>query len=86
MNDIARQKVDVIVTELDAGIANTIASQLIEFGILDPLHTLRYWRLMQIQLKHFHQRIKVLSGKGNHILGDAILIIGLSTVHSLENT
>lgn len=54
MYNIARQKIDVIVTELNAGIAYTIASQLIQFSILDPLHTLRYGRLMQIQLQHFH--------------------------------
>jgi len=41
---------------------------------------------MQVQLQHFHQRIKVLSGEGDHILSDAILVIGLSTMHSLKNT
>lgn len=33
-------EVDVVVVELDASIANPFSPQLVQLGVIDPLHTL----------------------------------------------
>lgn len=38
--DITGDEVDVVVAELQAGVADTFPSQLVEFGIVHPLNTL----------------------------------------------
>lgn len=40
VNHVARDKVDVIIVELDTSVADSLSPQLIEFRIVDPLHTL----------------------------------------------
>lgn len=85
MDDVAGQEVDVVVAQLDAGIADAFAPQLVELGVLDPLHALRDGRFVQVQLQHLHHLIEVLGGECHHILGDAVLVVRLSAVHGLQN-
>lgn len=40
VNYVARDKVDVIIVELDTSVADSLSPQLIEFSIIHPLHTL----------------------------------------------
>ena len=40
VDHVAGDEVDVIVTQADAGVADALATQLVEFGIIYPLHTL----------------------------------------------
>lgn len=40
VNHVARDKVDVVIVELDTSVADSLSPQLIEFSIVDPLHTL----------------------------------------------
>lgn len=85
MDNVARQKVDVVVEQLNARVSDALAAQLVEFGVLDPLHTLRDRRLVQVQLKLFDQVRKVAGMKGNHVLGDAILGFRLAALDGLQN-
>lgn len=85
MDNVAGQKVDIIVEQLNARISNALASQLIQFCILDPLDALRDRRLVQIQLQFLHQMRKVTRMKGNHVLGDAILRIRLAALHRFQD-
>jgi len=81
---VAGKEVYVVVTQLDAGIADALSSQLVQLGVLDPLHALRDRGLVQVQLQHFHHCIEVLGGKSDHVFGDAVLRVSLSAVHSLQ--
>lgn len=40
VNYVARDKVDVVIVELDTSVADSLSPQLIEFSIVHPLHTL----------------------------------------------
>lgn len=40
VDDVARDEVDVVVTETHLCIANSISTHLVELGFLDPLSTL----------------------------------------------
>lgn len=40
VNYVARDKVDVVIVELDSSVADALSPQLIEFSIIHPLHTL----------------------------------------------
>ena len=42
VDDVARDEVDVVVTETHLCVANSVSAHLVEFGFLDPLSTL--WR------------------------------------------
>lgn len=46
VDHIAGDEVDVIVAQADAGVADALPTQLVEFGIIHPLHTLRQRRFM----------------------------------------
>lgn len=41
MDYVARDEIDVIVTQLEACVANAFSSKLVEFGLFDPLPTLQ---------------------------------------------
>lgn len=41
VDDVARQEVDVVVFELEAGEANTLTTELVQLGVLNPLHALQ---------------------------------------------
>lgn len=41
VHHVAWNEVDVVMAEADAGIADALPPQLVEFGIVDPLDTLR---------------------------------------------
>lgn len=75
MDYVPGQKVDVIVVQLDARVADSLATQLIQLGILDPLNTLRNGRFIQVQLQFLHKNRKVLGGKGNNVLRKIIINI-----------
>lgn len=86
MNNVSWQKVNVVVVQIDAGIFDALATQLIQFGVLEPLHALRYGRLVQVQLQFFDQKRKIASVKGDHIFGDPILSILLAALHCFQNS
>lgn len=46
MDHVARDEVDVVVAQADAGVTDAFTPQLVELGIIHPLHTLREWRFM----------------------------------------
>lgn len=48
VDHIARDEVDVIVAEADAGVADALAPQLVEFGVVHPLHALRRQRASSV--------------------------------------
>lgn len=41
MNHTTRDVVDVVVVQLDTGVADPLASQLVQLSVVHPLHTLR---------------------------------------------
>ena len=43
VNDVSRNKVDVIVSQADGGIFHTFSSQLVKFCIINPANTLKYY-------------------------------------------
>lgn len=44
VDHVARDEVDVVVAEADAGVADALSPQLVEFGVVHPLHALRRQR------------------------------------------
>ena len=40
VDHVARDEVDVVVAEADAGVVDALTTQLVQFGIVHPLHTL----------------------------------------------
>lgn len=44
VDHVARDEIDVIVAEADASVADALATQLVQFGIIHPLHTLQRQR------------------------------------------
>lgn len=40
MDDVPRDEINVVVAELDPDVADAFPPQLVEFGIIHPLHTL----------------------------------------------
>ena len=72
VNDIARQKVDVIVVQLDAGVEDALSAKLVQLGVLHPGDALRHRRLVQVQLQLQRQIVKVGRVEGDHVLGDAV--------------
>ena len=53
MNNIPRNEVNVIVVQLNPGIADAFSPQLIKFGIINPLNTLE----KKIQVRLLHNKI-----------------------------
>lgn len=43
VNDVSRNKVDVIVSQAHGGIFHTFSSQLVKFCIINPANTLEYY-------------------------------------------
>lgn len=82
----ARDVIDVIVVELDAGVSDALAPQLVQLGIIHPLYTLRKRRLVQIQLQPLHNIRKVCCMETNHVFGDTRRIPTLSTSYSFQNS
>ena len=41
MDDVARDEVDVVVSQLEAGVTNAFTSKLVQFGFLNPLSALQ---------------------------------------------
>lgn len=41
VDHVARDEVDVVVTQADAGVADALAAKLVQLGVVHPLHTLR---------------------------------------------
>lgn len=54
VNYISRKEVDVVIVQVDSSILDALTTQLVQFSVFDPLNTLRYRWLMQIQLQFFH--------------------------------
>lgn len=46
VDHVAGDEVDVVVAQADAGVADALATQLVQLGVIHPLHTLRQWRFM----------------------------------------
>lgn len=40
VNHVTRDEIDVVVVEADAGVADALSPQLVEFGVVHPLHAL----------------------------------------------
>ena len=55
MHDLAGDEVDVIVSQLDAGVADTLPVQLIQLGVLKPGHTLKCMtnRMAVVNITHY---------------------------------
>lgn len=85
MHDVAGQEVDVVVTQRDAGVPDPFPPQLVQLGILHPLHTLGDGRLVQVQLQLFHQLVEVSRMERHHVFGYAIGLIPRVAVHRLED-
>lgn len=85
MDDVSRQKVDIVVEQLDASIPDALASQLIQFRILNPLDALRNRWLVQIQLQFFHQMREITCVESDHVFGDAILRFRLAASDGFQD-
>lgn len=86
MYDIAGQKVNVVVVELDASEADALTPQLIELGVLNPSDALTDGWLMQVQLQLLSQPLEVCRVKGNHVFGDAVVAPSIPAIDCFEHT
>lgn len=41
VDHIAWDEIDVVVAEANAGVADSLSAQLVKFGVIHPLHTLK---------------------------------------------
>lgn len=62
VDDVARDEVDVVVTQLEACVANALPAKLVELGLLDPLPTLQGEKSTWLTTKHLIQKSHVVSG------------------------
>lgn len=85
VHDVARQEVDVVVAQRDAGVPDSFPPQLVQLGILHPLHALGNGWLVQVQLQLFHQLVEVARMECHHVFGYAIGLVPRAAAHRLED-
>lgn len=69
VDNVARDEVDVVMAKADSSITDTLATQLVQFGIVYPLHTLRQWRLVEVQLQPLYNVREVSRVETHHVFG-----------------
>lgn len=53
MDHIAWDEIDVVVAEANAGVADSLSAQLVEFGVIHPLHALEKKKRRGLIWDHF---------------------------------
>ena len=76
VDDISRDKVDIIVSKTKPGIADAISSQLVQLGFFDPLTALGHWRFVEVELETQGDLVEVIGMEANDILDFSVGTIG----------
>ena len=62
MNNVSGQEVDVVVAEGDAGVADALAVEVVQFAVIEPYRALK---------KNFHFKIKCMTTKSVGLPADS---------------
>ena len=76
VDDISRDKVDIVVSKTKPGIADAISSQLVQLGFFDPLTALRHWRFVKVKLETQGDLVEVIGMEANDILDFSVGTMG----------
>lgn len=85
VDHVARDEIDVVVGQADAGVVDALATQLVQFGVIHPLHTLRQRRFVEVQLQPLDYMREITSMETHDVFGYTRRLRALSGPYSLQD-
>lgn len=85
VDDVPGEEVDVVVAERDVRVANPLAEELVELGLVQPDGALRDGRLVQVELQLLRHLEEVGGVKVDGVLGDPVHLWPVSAMDGLED-